>query len=267
MTNWQQISSDSNRRFKAWLQLLESRGIRSQSRFLVAGRKTIVEALRDHTGEIEAIIICKAHRPQIEDLLHHAKSAISVFELTVPLFRKLNTLGVDSPYLVCRLPNISAWEPKPKEGGLQLLCPLGNPLNVGNLVRTAAAFKVDAFVLLQESAFPFHPKAVRAASGGIWNLRFFQGPSIHELPGLPIQGITLDIQGCDLTAHQWDRHSIALVGEEGPGVPPSLKDWTKVTITQATNVESLNAPTAAAIALFTYRTQYPLSATRGLARG
>ena len=51
------IESPNNPRFKSWEGLLESRGIRKQGEFLLAGRKTVPEALERHAGRFTAVLV------------------------------------------------------------------------------------------------------------------------------------------------------------------------------------------------------------------
>jgi TrmH family RNA methyltransferase len=104
-------------------------------------------------------------------------------------------------------------------------------------------------VLLQEAATPFHPKAVRAASGSLFSLPLFRGPSIKNLADLKLPHlIALDARGKDIRKFKWPSTPLLLVGEEGPGIPPELR-CEKLSIPLKNNVESLNATAASAIAL------------------
>ena len=59
--------------------------------------------------------------------------------------------------------------------------PLGDPQNIGSLIRSCAAFGIKKLILLEESSSPFLPKSLRAASGQIFNVPLFKGPSIAAL--------------------------------------------------------------------------------------
>jgi TrmH family RNA methyltransferase len=138
---------------------------------------------------------------------------------------------------------------------------LGDPANVGALIRTAAALGIERVVLLKESAHPYHPKAIRAASGTTFTVSLAQGPSIRDLPE-KATGLTLDVRGENLPAFRWPKDVRLLVGEEGPGLPPIISG-TRLAVPMTGSVESLNAVVAAGMALYAYRVQHPLT-KRGL---
>ena len=116
---------------------------------------------------------------------------------------------------------------------------------------------VERVILLKESAHPYHPKAIRAASGTTFTVSLTQGPSIRNLPE-KATWVTLDAQGESLSAFHWPKNIRLLVGEEGPGLPP-LPSGTRLAVPMADSVESLNAVVAAGMALYAYRVQHPLT--------
>ncbi len=122
---------------------------------------------------------------------------------------------------------------------------LGDPGNVGTLLRTADAF--GACVALSDGcADPFSPKALRASAGAV-----FRVPLVpwDELPGRRIA----------LVAHGGDRLEDAdltppvtfLLGGERHGLAEALvTDRHKVTIALPGAAESLNVAATGAIALY-----------------
>lgn len=134
----------------------------------------------------------------------------------------------------------------PEAGGLRVyLHELGDPGNVGSIVRTVAALVPGSVVLGPGCADPFGPKAVRASMGSIFSQPVERGG--HEaLPG-PVVG---------LVAHGGEPPddepvgALCIGGERG-GLPPEVvarcdRLWT---IPLRPGVESLNVAAAAAIAL------------------
>ena len=161
--------------------------------------------------------------------------------------------------MVCKTPDIPQWDQQEASRGLELLCPLGEPSNVGALVRTCQAFGVRKVVLLKEAASPFHPKATRAASGAVLSVQFVQGPSVEELTADTVSAslVALDVSGKDMSVFQWPKNVRILIGEEGQGL--SGHDFhDTVSIPMAANMHSLNAVVAASIAMYAYRLRFPL---------
>ena len=245
------ISSAQNAHVKRWAALQDARGIERFRQCLVLGRTVVRETLAQHPAQgVE--LIHPAETPLPFSIPAHVKA----YALSTPLFEKIDLFGTGAPVLVCEVPPFPAADLEARPRGLEILCPLGDPANVGALIRTAAAMGVERVVLLKEAAHPYHPKAIRAASGTTFKVCLAQGPSIRDLPETTTW-VTLDMQGESLPAFQWPKDVRLLVGEEGPGLPP-LPSGKRLAVPMADSVESLNAVVAAGMALYAYRVQHPL---------
>ncbi len=250
------ISSAQNAHVKRWAALQEARGIERFRQCLVPGEKVVQETLERHPAQCLELIH-RAGTPVPFSIPAH----VAPYALSAPLFEKIDLFGTGAPILVCEARPFPCSDLEGRPRGFEILCPLGDPANVGALIRTAAAMGVERVILLKESAHPYHPKAVRAASGTVFKVSLMQGPSIRELPE-PATWVTLDTQGESLPAFQWPEAIRLLVGEEGPGLPP-LPSGTRLAVPMTDSVESLNAVIAASMALYAYRVQHPLT-KRGL---
>ena len=246
------ISSAQNAHVKRWAALQDTRGIERFRQCLVAGRTIVRETLAQHPA-------------QCLELIHRARTSVpfpvpdhvTTYALSAPLFEKIDLFGTEAPVLVCQVPPFPSADLEARPRGLEILCPLGDPANVGALIRTAAAMGVARVILLKESAHPFHPKAIRAASGTVFKMSLAQGPSIRNLPEAAAW-VTLDTQGESLPVFRWPKDVRLLVGEEGPGLPP-ITSGTRLAVPMSDSVESLNAVVAAGMALYAYRVQHPLT--------
>ena len=250
------ISSSQNAHVKRWVALQEARGIERFRQCLVSGEKVVRETLVQHPAECVELIHC-AGTPVLFSIPAHVK----IYALSAPLFEKIDLFGTGAPILVCEAPPFPSANLEARPQGLEILCPLGDPANVGALLRTTAAMGVERIILLKESAHPYHPKAIRAASGTMFKMSLLQGPSIRDLPE-PATWVTLDTQGESLPAFRWPKDVRLLVGEEGPGLPP-ITSGMRLAVPMSDSVESLNAVVAAGMALYAYRVQHPLT-KRGL---
>jgi tRNA G18 (ribose-2'-O)-methylase SpoU len=176
---------------------------------------------------------------------------LSWYQLYPALFQTLDIFGTDAPLLVVTTPSIPVWEPS--EGfpeGCSVLVPFQDPENVGTVIRSSVAFGASRIILLAESAYPYHPKAIRASGGAVLHAELFQGPSIEDLPeDLPL--VPLSSEGKDIALFTFPRSFGLLPGMEGPGLPDN---WRRraVAIPIKHEVESLNASTATAVALYVW---------------
>src|SRR5207302_3102930 len=188
------------------------------------------------------------------------------YRLADPLFRELDTAGTHSPLLLVEVPEITAWSDEaPWPEGCTLFVPFQDPENVGAVVRSAAAFGVARVVLLRESAHPFHPKAARAAGPALFQVALEQGPSIRDLASRHAPLIALATDGPELGEAPFPDRFGLVPGVEGPGLPPRLREGERRRIAMAPGVESLNAATATAIALYAWRRQPGVSGDPGAA--
>jgi 16S rRNA (guanine(527)-N(7))-methyltransferase RsmG len=240
-----QIDSEKNELFRDLKKLLGSRGIKKQQRALVSGIKQVVEILKQKPDLCEAWISPGEGFPPPSSAPDH----LAWFQMDGRLFEKIDLFGTGSPLLLVRIPAIPGWEPQ--DGlpeGCTVFIPFQDPENVGAVIRSAVAFGAARVVLLAESAHPYHPKSLRASGGAVLQARLFEGPSLQDLPeDLPL--VALSANGQELSLSVFPRSFGLLVGMEGPGLPEIWKQRA-LAIPISHEVESLNAATAAAIALY-----------------
>ncbi len=248
------IASIQNSHFKRWRSLLKTKGIRHHQQCLVLGKRVIKEVLTNHSSLCRELLFT-THDFDLPQLPSHSMP----IQISSELFRELDITGTSFPILICDTPPLTRPDLTIPPQGLEVLCPLGDPTNLGTLVRSCMAFGVQKLILLQEAAHPFHPKTIRASSGTVFNQTLYQGPEIIDLckPETSRWIVALDVKGENLSTWQWPRNIRVLVGEEGLGLPEG-KFHETLTISQAKGLDSLNATTAMSIALFTYRQQLPL---------
>lgn len=249
----QQIASRENPRFKRWQQLLDSRGIRKNQQFLLFGEKVVQEILQGYPDHCLELIY-----PSSSPNLLHAPDTVAHYILEKQLFKSVDVFGTQAPILMCKTPVVPQWNQEEAPQGLELICPLGDPRNVGALLRTCQAFGVGKVILLKEAASPFHPKSTRSASGAVLNMTFAHGPSVEGLKDHKTMStiVAMDASGQDLTVLPWPKHVRILIGEEGQGLPEG--DFPlKAAIPMMEGMNSLNAVVAGSIAMYAYRLQYP----------
>ena len=138
---------------------------------------------------------------------------------------------------------------------------VANPENVGNVLRNAMAFGVDAVLLSRDCADPLYRKAVRVSMGGALLTPFAYLESwpaaIERLraAGFATAALSTEARAIDLATLGVETvasQRIALIlGAESKGLDAATLaavDW-KLRIPMASGVDSLNVATAAGIAL------------------
>ena len=242
-----EVSSEANPTFKLCRELLTGRGIRKRGQAILSGRRPIAEVLDRFPEHAEAWIT----EPDGE-----APPVVTLpwLRFAAPLFKEIDTSGTRSPLLLVRVPETPEWsDALDWPLGCTLFVPFQDPENIGALIRSAAAFGVSRVVLLKEAAHPFHPKSVRAAGPALFQVPLFLGPSIQEIASNRFPLIALDIDGEELGRSPFPERFGLIPGVEGPGLPIRLREGPKRRVPISEGVESLNAATAAAIALYVWR--------------
>ncbi|MEQ8377941.1 TrmH family RNA methyltransferase [Parvibaculum sp.] len=241
-----EIDSLQNARVKKWLALADSRGIRKQGQFVLSGRKTVPEALMRH-GERFTAALARTE----SDLNRLAlPAAVERYVLAKPVFEALDTNGTGFPLLVGDVPEMEVADFSKPATGCELVLALGDPANLGAVLRSAAAFGVTRIVLMDGAAHPFHPKALRGGANAQFALGFLKGGAWETLSYAKGAVAALDGGGQDIEAYDWPKNLRLVLGEEGRGLPPDLTA-TRLVIRMTDRVESLNATVAASLALAT----------------
>jgi TrmH family RNA methyltransferase len=240
-----EISSPQNDQFKYWKSLTKSKGLKEGKHFLLSGKKLVAETLNDShwKNQVEGVILQKDHDHSTTTEL----PSFPLFFLATVLYQELDVLGTGSPILILKQPQFTPWQKDQAPVGLELLCPFGDPQNVGALVRTAYAFGAAKVILLKEAAHPLLPKSIKASSGAVLKMPMATGPFLQDIGP---EAIALDLNGTNLNSKKWPKSLRLLLGEEGQGIPAGFKGE-RMTLPMKNPMESLNASVAAGIAIYT----------------
>lgn len=239
------IESSSNSLYKKFLSLTKSAGVKDEQLCLVSGEKIINEFASKNKldDKTHFWIFCSEEHSLFE--LH---PQLQLILLPKELFKSLDVIGSHSPILCATVPEIKKWKMEDELLENELLCALGDPNNLGALLRSAKAFGVNKIVLLEECCHPFHPKCIKASSGASFGLKYFKGPSIQNLSAAT-SILALDSTGTELQKFNFKQKYRILLGEEGQGVPLNAAAE-KVSIAMHPDVESLNATVAASLLMY-----------------
>jgi tRNA (guanosine-2'-O-)-methyltransferase len=138
-----------------------------------------------------------------------------------------------------------------------LLDSVGQPFNVGSIIRTAAAFGVDHVWLCGETADPGHPSARKTALGTDRLLTFEHAPAVAAAAATAradgYRLIAIELAGDAVPLHEapLDGDICIAVGNEDHGCSAALLAAADLVayIPQPGKVGSLNVAAAAAIAM------------------
>ncbi len=227
--NRQVITSPQNEKLKLVRRLAERRGRDREGLFLTEGEDQYEAGLA--SGAVPRV------------LLSVPGSGIGGLEVEPELLASVSALGSGTRV-------IAVWEQRwsPVEGPVCVyLHGVGDPANVGAVIRSAHALVDGTVVLGPGCADPFSPKAVRASMGSVFGQPLAHG-EVGETPeprlalvahgGEPLGDLTAPLTVC--------------VGAERDGLPPEVLSACEREVTiplRSGAAESLNLAAAAAIVL------------------
>jgi TrmH family RNA methyltransferase len=134
---------------------------------------------------------------------------------------------------------------------------IGNPGNLGTIIRTANAAGAAGAVLVGQTADPFDPAAVKASMGALFTLAVAHAATPDAFFGwAATSGITVVTTSARAAQSLWDasypRPLALLLGAEGAGLPADVlaRGDLQVHIPMSGTAESLNLAVAAALLLY-----------------
>lgn len=141
-----------------------------------------------------------------------------------------------------------------------LLESVRDPSNVGAIIRSAAALGVDRLIVSADCADFYHPRAVRASMGAIFNQRIDRVDSLPEAigslqsAGRRVYAAALDENAKRLGDFAIEKGDCVVIGNEGHGLSEAVLDACdgKVFIPMSGRTESFNAAVAASILMWEF---------------
>ena len=243
---------------KFWTGLASARYRREEGVFLAEGVKVVKEALGSG-WEIEALLVEDIRRDRHEELLNAASRRIECYSVPEKDWRRFSQDETPEGLIaVVRMQTIPAERVATEisAGGrpILMLHRIGNPNNLGAILRSADWFGFETVLLSESSVDCTNPKTVRTSMGSLFHLRMAVDLDFAAL--IPALQGSFHLVGSHVregTVPRACRRRTALVlGSESHGLPESLlclmnERWR---IPGGGRGESLSLPQAAAIMMY-----------------
>jgi TrmH family RNA methyltransferase len=255
------ISSRQHPLCKLVRSLHAPRGRREHGLFLIEGANAVGAALRAE-WPLQRVLV--ADDVTGSAWAHKAQAArVPVQTVAVPLMEYMSEAQTPTDVLALSpLPQSSFDAANFKRDRAELVLVLdgvGDPGNVGTLLRTADVAGVTQCVLSPQSADAYSPKAVRASAGSIFHLQVTSSTQpvfLQELRAARMPLVTAVAHGGeDCFRFSWPQCCALVLGHETRGVSAMLDEAAahRVTIPNYGRAESLNVAAAGAVLLFAWR--------------
>jgi TrmH family RNA methyltransferase len=230
-----QIQSLQNPRLKALRKLATKRGRAASGRFAAEGEDLIAAAAAAGREAVEGFRLAGS-----------GLGGKDFFDVERSALRDVSALGSGTRVIAVYE---QLWGPV--QGPLCVyLHGVGDPGNIGTILRSAQAFGASCVALGPGCADPYSPKAVRASMGAVFAVPLSRAGSPQELPGERI-ALSADAPQ-DLAEQPWPASTGAtlLIGAEREGLPAELLAACERQARIPIASESLNAAMAATVALY-----------------
>jgi RNA methyltransferase, TrmH family len=258
------ISSAANPLVKRVRALGDRKHRRREGAFVVQGIQPVWQAV-EAGADIEVLLVAPdllRHRGALDMVDAQAAAGVRVARLTAEMFGRISDR--DAP---AGLAAIVHGEPAtlgalavPDDAVFVALHTVGNPGNVGTIIRTASAAGAAGVILIGPSADPHDPAAVKASMGALFTVPVATVESGDGfLAWADARGVTVAATSARASASCWEvswQPPLALLlGSEGAGLPDELLDGAdlRVAIPMTGTAESLNLAVATGILLYEVR--------------
>ncbi len=266
------IVSRQNRRVVELCKLEDRKARQAQKRFRFDGIKLFCEAV-ERDVPLDCIFLKKGSAERVEarfsELTGRAPASVQcpAYLLDDELFDKISQENapegvicvaeyIDRFHKMYIIKKEDAFELP--EGPSLLLESVRDPLNVGAIIRSAAALGIRHLVLSEDCADLYHPKTLRAAMGPLFSMPITRVNDLTALVekitsgGRRVFAAALDDTAVRLGEVSFRKGDCVVIGNEGHGLSETLiKACTRsIYIPMQAGTESLNAGVAAALLMW-----------------
>ena len=225
--------------------------------FLIVGKHAVFEALKNPNRKIERVFLTEDAKKN----LNRENQNLNLFKKISVFYKSKkeldNLCGRDETAhqgLVAEVEQLEDYtikefifENKKDNVNLIALEEVTDPRNIGSIIRSAVAFRIDG-IIVKERSFPSKSKLLyKSASGGAEHIKIFKVANINTaLKFLKTKNFWIsafDISAKkDFTGHDWKGKNILLFGSEGFGIKAQTLNNSdfKFRVNMNNNIESLN---------------------------
>jgi RNA methyltransferase, TrmH family len=258
------ISSAANPLVKRMRLLGERKHRRREGAFVVEGIQPVWQAV-EAGAELEVLVVAPGllgDSAAAQMVAGQEQAGVRVARVTSDLFARVSSRDGPSGLAAivrAQIPGLAALDVTP-DSVFAALHEIGNPGNLGTIIRTANAAGAAGVVLVGPATDPFDPAAVKASMGALFTTPVAAAGTVAEFfawaAGSGVAVVTTSAQAeVGLWDAEYPRPLALLLGAEGVGLPPDVlaAGDLAVRIPMTGTVESLNLAVAAGLLLYQAR--------------
>lgn len=256
MLEFTEIKAKDNRLIKLVTLLQKSKKARDEyGLFVLEGLRICMDAALCGVS-LYTLIVSKSalakFPEEIEKFVSCAEKCVSVPD---ELFKKISdTVSPQGIIAVARIPSVL--KPIDKKGRYVALESVADPSNIGAVARTAEALGISGIIISGDGCDPFAPKAIRASMGTLLRVPLYFCDDItaflnkNSLRGFAC--IPKNTAELKMGEFRFSDGDVVIIGNEANGLTEQTVSgsYKTVTISMTGKAESLNAASAAAIAIW-----------------
>ena len=255
MGQFTEITSKDNKTIKYVSKLQKS------SKFRFSEKKIVIEGLRiskdvlENLGFADTLIVSDAFLKKYEDEAKaFAEKAKNSYIIPDCLFGKIS--DTETPQGIILIADMPVGQYKIENTKKYVaLDKLQDPSNLGAIARTCEALGVGGIIMNNTTCDAFSPKVIRASMGTILRMPVFLTddlPIFFKENGLRSFSCVVDKDVKNISSVTFIPGDVIIIGNEANGISGEVKGSSdfKVTIPMSGRAESLNAASAAAIAIY-----------------
>jgi RNA methyltransferase, TrmH family len=255
------IESAANPLIKRIRALEQRKGREQAGAFFVEGIQAVWQAV-DAGVAIETLVVAPdllTSAAAREMVARQAAAGMPVAEISAPLYERIATRENPSGLAaIVRITsrNLASLVVTP-QSLFVALHEIGNPGNLGTILRTVDAVGGNGVILVGETTDPYHPNAVRASVGTLFRIPVVQAGGIEEVYSWSrAHGVGVVTTSARAAREHWQAAYpsplLLLFGNEGRGLPPEIvgQGDLAVRIPMHGGASSLNLAVAAGVLLY-----------------
>ena len=258
-----QISSTQNKEIKHLLQLQEkSRLRRKESVFLVEGQREIQLALKGNF-ELQSVYFC-SELIDLQEVEKLTSKAVLITEISEDVYEKIayrsSTEGVLAIFKA-KENNLESIKFETKNPLILIAEAPEKPGNIGAILRTADAAKVDAVFIANPKTDLYNPNIIRSSVGCVFTNKIATGSTSEIIDFLKENNISIYAAALQASKpyYQIDYTASAaiVVGTEATGLSEEWRENStqNIIIPMSGEIDSMNVSVAAGILIFEAKRQ------------